>query len=147
MASLASASGAPLSSSSPEPNNLYHDRFPPQNQTTIRNEENGIVTEIICTTYADRHFVVITQLKKFGTLISAWAEEKAGSMDGKVYEMKTLLGKRDDALVNVYARQIIERISTVSSKPLLLAIALQPEGRDSETFKRILNKLYEIATW
>lgn len=108
--------------------------------------ENGeIQTDIITTSYHDRHFVVISQMKKFGTLISAWAETKADG--GKTFDMSTLLGRRDDPLLNVYARQLIEIISAVSDKPLLLAIALQPNGRDTVTFQSILNSLTNHNSW
>ena len=102
-------------------------------------------TEIICTTYNDRHFVVISQMQKFGTLINAWAETKADG--GKTYDMVTLLGRRDDPLLSVYARQMIEKISAVSDKPLLLAIALLPDGRDTVTFQNVLNEIANCNSW
>lgn len=59
------------------------------------------------------------------------------------------LGKRDDPLLMIYARQIIERISLVSDKPLLLSISLKSDeaSRNNVSFQNILNKLFEIATW
>lgn len=32
---------------------------------------NEITTQIIVTSYIDRHFIIITQIKKFGTLVSS----------------------------------------------------------------------------
>lgn len=61
--------------------------------------------------------------------------------------MNTLLGRRDDPLLNVYARQIIENISASSNLPLLLCICLDEKGRATGTFQDILNKLYSIRTW
>ena len=104
-----------------------------------------IVTEIVCTTYTDRHFIVISQMNKFGTVINAWAETKADG--GKTFDMVTLLGRRDDPLLSVYARQLVERISSFSDKPLLLAIALQSNGRDTETFQNVLNEITRINSW
>jgi len=86
-------------------------------------------------------------VNKFGNLLTAWSESKGDGASDKIYEVQSLLGKRDDVLLNVYARQIIERISATSDKPLLLALSLKPEGRDAETFRDVLNKLFEIATW
>lgn len=63
------------------------------------------------------------------------------------YETSVLLGKRDDLLLQVYARQIIEKISKYSKLPLLLAISLQENGRDVEIFNNVLNTLEEIRTW
>jgi hypothetical protein len=56
-------------------------------------------------------------------------------------------GKRDDPLLTVYARQLVEKIATISSKPLLLSIALSNESRGPEHFQQILNKVLEIGTW
>ena len=124
--------------------------YPLQRKTKINN------TEIISISYTDRHFVIITQLNKFGTLIEA----KVANVDinKNIYHIQTLLGKRDDPLLTIYARQIIENIATYSNnrnnntsitevKPLLLSIALDNNCRDSNSFTEILNKLFEIATW
>ena len=107
--------------------------------------DGRVCTEIICTSFNDRHFVVISQMKKMGTLINAWTEKKADG--GKSFDMVTVLGRRDDPLLNVYARQLIEKISLASDLPLLLAIALVPEGRDVETFQCVLNTIANKNSW
>jgi hypothetical protein len=101
---------------------------------------------VICSTYADRHFIVVTQIDKIGTLITGKA---IVGIDGAVhYEVNILFGKRDDQLLQVYCRQIIEKIYKAgSSKPVLLAISLLEDGRSVECFQAVLNKLDEIATW
>ena len=118
---------------------------PIQSKSSISSSNGEVCTDIICTTYNDRHFIVISQMKKFGTLINAWAETKADG--GKSFDMVTLLGRRDDPLLNVYARQLIEKISLVSDKPLLLAIALVAGGRDVETFQNVLNNIASNNSW
>jgi proteasome assembly chaperone 3 len=123
----------------------FEGSFPAVNRAQVTNAD-GLVTDIVCTTYDDYHFVNITQLQKMGTVIRAWSNKLEGLGDTS-YEMSTLLGKRDDPLLDVYARQIIEKVSARSNKPLLLGVALKPEGRDAKTFQDILNKLFEIATW
>jgi proteasome assembly chaperone 3 len=118
---------------------------PIQTKSSLLSTNGEVCTDIICTTYNDRHFVVISQMKKFGTLINAWAETKADG--GKSFDMVTLLGRRDDPLLNVYARQLIEKISLVSDKPLLLAVALVAGGRDVETFQNVLNNIASNNSW
>jgi proteasome assembly chaperone 3 len=118
---------------------------PIQTKSSLISTNGEVCTDIICTTYNDRHFVVISQMKKFGTLINAWAETKADG--GKSFDMVTLLGRRDDPLLNVYARQLIEKISLVSDKPLLLAVALVAGGRDVETFQNVLNNIASNNSW
>mmetsp|Transcript_9844 Transcript_9844/g.9947 ORF Transcript_9844/g.9947 Transcript_9844/m.9947 type:complete len:145 (+) Transcript_9844:143-577(+) len=121
-------------------------KFPPQSQVSIT--VNGISTDIVSTNFEDHIFVVITQINKFGTMIKAWSENRGEG--GKLFETQPILGKRDDVILQLYARQIIEKISYVSTKPLLLAISLkQTENNESEIsmMKSILTTLYEIANW
>jgi proteasome assembly chaperone 3 len=95
--------------------------------------------------YSDKVFVIITQLDKIGTLMKAWSEPKSDG--GLIYQVSTIMGKRDDPLLHIYARQIIERLSKTTDKQLLLAISLQPESRCAEVFQDILNQLFENNAW
>ena len=66
---------------------------------------------------------------------------------------------RDDALLAVYARQLIERIDARGAagasggvggdagRPLLLALALSDAGRDSSTFQAVINLVLELRVW
>ena len=119
--------------------------FPAVNQAQVVNEA-GVVSEIVCSSYDDYHFVNISQMDKMGTIVRARATKLEGLGEMR-YEMTTMLGKRDDPLLDVYARQIIEKIAVHSRKPLILGIALIQEGRDAKTFQDILNKLFEVNTW
>ena len=91
--------------------------------------------------------MLITQTENFGTWINAWTEECA---DGKLlFQTKVLLGKRDDPVLHIFARQIVEKIAltSISKKPLLLSIALVDSGKSAKAMETILNKLFEINTW
>lgn len=101
---------------------------------------------VLCSTYADRHFIVVTQIDKIGTLVTGKA---VVGVDGSVhYEVSVIFGKRDDQLLLVYCRQIVEKIYKAgSNKPVLLAISLLEDGRSVECFQAVLNKLDEISTW
>ena len=119
--------------------------LPRSASTTVSTEVK--CTEIQCTSYSDRHFVVVSQLGNFGTWILAWCEECA---DGKVlYQTKVLLGKREDPVLHIYARQIIETVCKTSTdrKPLLLAISLHKDAQDAKTMEQVLNGLFAINTW
>jgi proteasome assembly chaperone 3 len=126
-------------------------KFPPQSSKIIKTissiDNKEIITEIICTTYQDKIFVVITQIKKFGTLISAWYDINTNGE--KSFRTSVLLGKREDPILHVFARQIIGDISfsSESDKPLLLSISLDSNGNDPETFKKIISTILEIKTW
>ena len=84
-------------------------RFPPTNLTHHINAA-GVRTDIQCTSFDDHHFVLITQIKKFGTVIKVWKDEvTGGGAFGKpAYQQQTMLGKRDDPLLNVYVLMLIE---------------------------------------
>jgi hypothetical protein len=108
--------------------------------------EKGVKTSVTVSSFEDRHFVVITQTDNFGTLLSAWAEDKLDGLS-KTYNSTVLLGKRDDELLNVFAQQIVQKISHTSDKPLLLSIALSEEGREVGAFRQIMETIEELATW
>ena len=59
---------------------------------------NGVKTNILCQSFTDRHFVLITQNCKVGTLIQAWAEDVPSG--GYTFHTQTLLGRRDDPLLS-----------------------------------------------
>lgn len=78
-------------------------------------------------------------------MLKAWAEPKSDG--GCIYQVTTVMGKRDDPLLHIYARQIIEGLSATTTKPLLLAISLKAENRDPSTFQSILNELFQNNAW
>lgn len=44
--------------------------FPAQNRISFLDEASGITTEILSSSFVDRHFVLISQNGKFGTMVS-----------------------------------------------------------------------------
>lgn len=102
--------------------------------------------DIISSSYADRHVVVITQTEMIGTVVTA--RPLVGPTGSVQYDVKVVFGKREDPLLLVYGRQVMEKIYLGGSrKPLLLAVALRESGRSAECFQAVLNKLEEIRTW
>ena len=77
------------------------------------------------------------------------AEAIEGPEGRHTYEVSTLLGRRDDPLLDIYARQLIERSAakTAAPKPLLLTIALKESGRGVDIFNEVLNAVMELAAW
>lgn len=86
---------------------------------------NEIHTDIVVKNYRNRIFLVITQFKKFGSIITVTREEAAKT---DVYTIKTILGKDDDE-THVAARYIAEQ--TGIQKPLLVSICLKDYGVDT----------------
>ena len=106
---------------------------------------NGTHTDIVVQVFRDRIFVVVTQLARMGTLLFASQEEN--SMGEKDYTVNILMGRRDDPLLTIYARQLVEQIGKSSDLPLLLAITLKDEGRDSATFQEVVNLVLRLKCW
>jgi len=81
--------------------------------------------------------------------MSAWAEENVGGSSGSyTYETRTLIGKRDDPVLGVYARRLMESIvMSGSEKTLLLAICIVEEGKTPEVFHEVIEAVMSIKTW
>ena len=115
---------------------------------------NGVHTEIVVTGYADRVNVLVTQLGSPGTILHASSEKSA---DGeRRYEVKVLLGRRDDPLLAVYARQLIQRVdarestgtgSSEDGRTIVVMLGLAKGGRDSSTFQAIMNLVLKARVW
>jgi proteasome assembly chaperone 3 len=57
----------------------------------------------------------------------------------KRYDVRVIFGRRDDPLLLVYARQLIEQISMASDLPLLLSISLTVRDRPTVKWPNGLN--------
>lgn len=100
-------------------------------------EINGIPTDVTIINYSDRVFLVISQNSRFGTLISAKADDSLTQPGAAPsFDVNVLLGRRDDPLLLIYARQLVEAISKSSSRPLLLSISLRE--RDPGTLEKVM---------
>ena len=108
---------------------------------------DGVHTEVVSTAFSDRVFVVVTQLGKVGNLLSACVERGADGED--IYSVSTLLGRRDDPTLAVYARQLAQRMADADCrKPLLLGIALAPRKEPSpETFRAVMELVQRAQVW
>lgn len=66
------------------------------------------------------------------------------------YSVTVLIGKRDDPICTIYARQLIEFIcnSSAVQRPLLLAIALKDNpATEKSTFKQIMTVIANNKIW
>jgi protein involved in ribonucleotide reduction len=90
---------------------------------------NDIHTEIIMFSYSNNIHIIITQVGKPGTIISASSEEKLVKEldEEKIFETKTIFGKKDNEIYDLLARRLIQSISTNSKKKLILNVALNKE--------------------
>ncbi|XP_070563901.1 proteasome assembly chaperone 3-like isoform X2 [Ptychodera flava] len=87
---------------------------------------DGVHTDVICTAFSDRLFIVVTQFQKLGTLVHV-TKDLVGFVDlsSPSFTTKVLLGK-DEPAVHIYAKNLASKICTEpTSKPLLLSLALK----------------------
>ncbi|RLN52701.1 hypothetical protein BBJ29_002800 [Phytophthora kernoviae] len=102
-----------------------------------RKDINGVPTDIAVSIFVDRVFIVVTQLGTFGTLVEA---QQKDSISGKFQpDIHIRLGRRDDPLLLVYARQFLEHFGVPAGLPILAAIGLK--DRSSETFEVVMQNV------
>ena len=71
----------------------------------------SIPTDVMIQLFADRISIIVTQMNgRVGTLLSVSVEDSVIDMS-RTYNISTLLGRRDDAMVDVLARQVAEQIA------------------------------------
>eukprot|EP01112_Ceratiomyxa_fruticulosa_P007464 TRINITY_DN1940_c0_g1_i3.p1 TRINITY_DN1940_c0_g1~~TRINITY_DN1940_c0_g1_i3.p1 ORF type:complete len:150 (-),score=25.44 TRINITY_DN1940_c0_g1_i3:148-597(-) len=138
---------------SSESGSLSEGKHHPVQSKLVAAKINGIHTEIVLNVYSDQIFVIITQNQKLGTLICA------NKVDGDLtpsgtpnYSMYTVLGKRDDTISEIYARQLVQFVGNTDkgSRPLLLAISLLPQKDENEwksTFNAVMNLIADNRNW
>jgi proteasome assembly chaperone 3 len=119
--------------------------FPIRKTISIHHASNDVTTQVSCASYDDYIHVIISQKNKYGSILIA-SFEKSGE-NNKTFHIQNLLGRRDDPLINIYARNIIEEISKSSNKPLMLSICLQDEGRGTDIFQDVMNQITKMQVW
>ena len=106
----------------------------------------GVPTQFVLTAYSNRIFVVVTQSQNFGTLIQASADNPL-NMSGTSYSTRVLVGRRDDEVLEAYARTMVELITkrAPNAGPLLLSISI--EQHSSEMFHAVMQAVEEHRVW
>mmetsp|Transcript_4301 Transcript_4301/g.5142 ORF Transcript_4301/g.5142 Transcript_4301/m.5142 type:complete len:193 (+) Transcript_4301:44-622(+) len=113
----------------------------------------GVATDCWVQLFGDRIMFGVSQLRgKVGTMISCQVED-SGIIDGTAtrFTIEVLLGKRDDDMLGVYARRILDQLLQLRTSlqdacpPILLAISLQPQTQqDPEMFKGIVDTVVQM---
>eukprot|EP01087_Luapelamoeba_hula_P017879 TRINITY_DN5684_c0_g1_i1.p1 TRINITY_DN5684_c0_g1~~TRINITY_DN5684_c0_g1_i1.p1 ORF type:complete len:167 (+),score=44.90 TRINITY_DN5684_c0_g1_i1:23-502(+) len=88
---------------------------------------NGHHTELVITPYSNVVFIIVTQLGKIGTLMQVNTDIAGVEAGGDAhYSVNTLLGKRDDPVLTLYAQQLAAVVNTTSvTRSLLLGISIK----------------------
>jgi len=85
----------------------------------------GVHTDLVLTKYSNATLIVVTQLRKFGTVVQVTSERGRNQVEGgtrTVYTVNTLLGK-DSEEVHLFARILKEKLDI--QHPLLLTVGVR----------------------
>lgn len=68
------------------------------------------------------------------------------------FEVSTIVGKRNDAVLEALAMQLIQLIGETSNKPLILSVALKPTSNPNgsvspDVFRAILKLVLDNRIW
>eukprot|EP00106_Octopus_bimaculoides_P003203 XP_014770645.1 PREDICTED: proteasome assembly chaperone 3-like [Octopus bimaculoides] len=105
-------------------------------------EINGNQTEVVCSSYEDYIFLIVTQYMKIGTLIRLSPENVIDSQRNPFVSSKVLLGK-DEPMTHVLAKNI--QLSMSTSKPVLLSLAMKDTSR--ETLTEVIKLVQQCKVW
>lgn len=125
----------------------FPDNLPRVSQSTVTTVSGSVSTAILVQLYLDRILVTLTQVGAFGSVLVASTD--VSPHDGsRMYDVEVMLGRRDDPLLCIYCRQLVEKAGQVDKlgRPVLLTICLKEEGRDSDTFQKVLNETLRMLT-
>ena len=132
---------------------------------------NGVRTHFVLTAYTNRVFVVVTQTQNMGTLVRTPAHGPGAcncifipcfgvslpqimacaddplNPSGTSYSTRVLVGRRDDEVLEAYARTMVELITkrAPDAGPLLLAVSIQEHS--NEVFHAVMRHVEENRIW
>jgi hypothetical protein len=135
---------------------LLEDSQPPQLQRTNQIKEQvqgpntrlygrlvqGLQTDLVITNFTNKTLLVLTQLRKLGTVLEISRDSVRNAAEGSsgrtVYTITTLLGSEDEEIL-LFARILAERLNL--AKPVLLTLAVKQ--LDNNKIRELVNFVAE----
>ncbi|CAH0396198.1 unnamed protein product [Bemisia tabaci] len=104
---------------------------------TIGVKLDGVPTDIVIGNFTNNIFIVLTQVKKFGSIISVKPEAfKTAEGQQQVYDVRNLLGLEKESSL-VAARFLAEQLEV--PKPIIFSISLKDDSpRVLKSIKKVL---------
>jgi proteasome assembly chaperone 3 len=97
----------------------------------------GRRTGFVVIGFVNRIMIVVTQLGTLGSVLHAEKETVLGG--GSTYRVDTLVGRRDEPLAELCARQLAERLDAAGcDRQVLLCLALQRDALTPAAVKQVL---------
>ena len=122
-------------------------QFPVETKACVVNI-TGIPTDILISIFSDSVLILISQTSKLSTWYFASADIDSAQflsdsdLGNISYQVDTLLGRRDDSLLQILPRQLIERIQKIwPGKNLVLSVGLKDSPVSPPILKEILQNL------
>jgi len=81
-------------------------------------------TRLLLSEYSNQVFLLLTQVDRMGTLVTAYVENPEDTKENYIYTVEVKFGDRSDETADTLARALLERLCRTSFKPLLLSVAL-----------------------
>ncbi|CAN8076337.1 unnamed protein product [Agarophyton chilense] len=101
-------------------------------------------TNILVQPFSDRVFVLVSQMEKMGTTLSACKEVTVAGAES--FSVQTLVGIRGIPELELCARAIISNMSEQGcSTPLLISLALKDHSM--RTIRTVIEKVTELRVW
>mmetsp|Transcript_24412 Transcript_24412/g.58159 ORF Transcript_24412/g.58159 Transcript_24412/m.58159 type:complete len:132 (+) Transcript_24412:78-473(+) len=111
----------------------------------FRASVGGHATDFLIALHGHQLVVFVSQLDVCGTVILA-QQEKALDR-GPSYSVSTLIGRRDEAVLTLCARGLVEQISQQGCNlPVLLFIGLKDHG-DLSTAREVVSEVIKNKIW
>ena len=109
-------------------------------------EVEGRRTQFALTGYTDRLLVVASQLGSLGSVLAAEKESVLGG--GSTFRIDTLLGRRDEPLAELCARQLVEQLAAAGcDRPLLLCLALERGALTPAAVRQVAQLVMQHPVW
>mmetsp|Transcript_32023 Transcript_32023/g.90876 ORF Transcript_32023/g.90876 Transcript_32023/m.90876 type:complete len:126 (+) Transcript_32023:580-957(+) len=110
----------------------------------FQEQVEGFSTDFLISVYDDQLQIMATQLDTFGTVLQA-REERALEGD-PTYSVTVLLGRRDEPVLSLCARGLVERISAQGcAKPLLLFLGFKEHSASAA--RRVIDVVMSNRIW
>mmetsp|Transcript_20290 Transcript_20290/g.51379 ORF Transcript_20290/g.51379 Transcript_20290/m.51379 type:complete len:126 (+) Transcript_20290:86-463(+) len=105
----------------------------------------GVKTDFLFSAYIDRLLLIITQLGAAGTIMTT-TSDAAFEAQSPTYTTTVLSGKRDEPLLQLAARRIVENAASVGCmRPMIICMGFKDHA--PQVMKEVVQAVSEDNIW